>query len=189
MDIAESLAAAWNAQKVGQGDAEAVDFWPVCQLLADENLLETPEDQLAMVKIGPFRFAQTRYEEATQDFLEVLLPATMAGMASGQPLHAAVGGVLTAAGNTFVQLLRRGVTFGRDPVDRLRWLVLLHVKIENRHGVFPARVQVVRRLEPTHPNVEQALDWLVTTSATPLFRHEKLVLIKTRHDGGLEALV
>lgn len=189
MDVAESLAAAWNAQKDGKEGAEAVDLWPVCQLLADEGLLETQEGQLATVKIGPFRFAQTRYEDATQDFVEVLLPATIAGMAGGQPLHAAVGGVLTAAGNTFVQLLRRGVTFGRDPADRLRWLVLLHVKTENCQGVFPSRVQVVQRLEPTHLNVEQALDWLVTTSATSLLGHKKLALIKTRHDGGLEALV
>jgi len=190
MDIAEFLAIAWNnAQKDRREEAEAIDFWPICRLLADEGLLDTKEDQLATVRIGPFRFAQTRYAEATRDFVEVLLPATITGMAGGQPLHAAIGGILAAAGNTFVQLLRRGILFGKDPVDRLRWLVLIHVKTENLKGVFPSHEQVVLRFESTHPDVAEVLNWLTTASATSLLGHQKLSLIKTRYNGGLEALV
>lgn len=189
MDTAEDLAAAWNSQAGEYQTAEAVDFWPICQLLADEGLLETDEEKLATVKVGPFRLAQTKYECATQDFVGVLVPATIAGMANGQTLHAAVTGVLTGACNTFLQLLRRGVVFGGSPADQIRWLVLLYVKRKNSENVFPTNIEVVRSLKPSHPNVEDALEWLTTPSATPLSRGTKLALITNRHDGGLEALV
>lgn len=191
MDVAEFLAGNWNSRAKGDEDeARAVDLWPVCRILADEGLLAASEEQVAAIKVGPFRFAQTRYESATRDFIEVLIPATMAGMADGKPLHAAVAGVLTAAGNTFLQLLRRGVSFGRTPADRSRWLVLLEVKEQNQVGQYPNREQVANRMPSlTRDEVESALDWLMGANATPISGSNRLPLVQTREAGGLEALV
>lgn len=137
MDVAESWAADWNRRGESQELAVAEDFWPLCGLLHEEGLLVGSDERLATVRIGPFRVAHTRYESATRDFVEVLVPATLAGITDGRLIHGVLSGVLVAAGNTFIQLLRRGVSFSRGPEDKMRWIVVLHVKAENERSCFP----------------------------------------------------
>ncbi len=189
MDVAESLAADLNKCSGFQEPALVEDFWPLCGLLQEEGLLVGSDERLATVGIGPFRLAHTRYENATRDFVEVLVPATLAGMADGRLIHGTLSGVLIAAGNTFIQLLRRGVSFSRRPEDKLRWTVLLYIKRENSRSHFPSREQAIQQLSPLCQNVDEVVEWLLGSNAKPFIGDSPVQLLRARNDGGLEALV
>jgi hypothetical protein len=189
MDLAESLAADWNRRSGARELAVAEDFWPLCGLLQEEGLLIGSDERLATVKIGPFRVAHTRYENATRDFVEVLVPTTLAGMADGHLIHGTLSGALVAAGNTFIQLLRRGVSFSRRPEDKLRWTILLHVKTENDRSLFPTREQIVQQFSAPCQNINEIVEWLIGPNARTFMGDNLIALLRPRDDGGLEALV
>lgn len=190
MDLAESLAADWNRYSGSRDPVVAEDFWPLCGLLQEEGLLVGSNERLATVRIGPFRLAHTRYENATRDFIEVLVPATLAGMVDGRLVHGTLSAALIAAGNTFIQLLRRGVSFSRRPEDKLRWTVLFYVKKENASLHFPTREQVGQQFSSSsHQNVNEVIEWLIGPNAKTLLGDSPIPLLQARDDGGLEALV
>lgn len=189
MDIAESFAAEWNRRNEPHEIAVAEDFWPLCGLLREEGLLVGSDERLATARIGPFRVAHTRYENATKDFVDVLVPAIFAGMVDGRLLHGALSGVLAAAGNTFIQLLRRGVSFGRGSEDRRRWIILIYVKTENNKSRFPTGEQLVQQFSAQYQNVDEVVKWLAGPNAKPFMGGNPITLLRTHDDGGLEALV
>lgn len=189
MDIAESFAAEWNRRNEPHELVVAEDFWPLCGLLQEEGLLVGSDERLATARIGPFRVAHTRYEDATRDFVDVLVPAIFAGMADGRLLHGALSGVSAAAGNAFIQLLRRGVSFGRGSEDRLRWIVLIYIKTENGKSRFPTGEQVVQQFSGQYQNVDEVVEWLAGPNAKSIMGDSPIALLRTRGDGGLEALV
>ncbi|MGH9955689.1 MAG: hypothetical protein ACREBC_01005 [Pyrinomonadaceae bacterium] len=183
------MAADWNRRRESQELAVAEDFWPFCGFLQEEGLLVGSDERLTTARIGPFRVAHTRYENITRDFVEVLLPATFAGMVDGRLIHGALSGVLTAAGNTFIQLLRRSVSFGPGSEDRLRWIVLIYVKTENGRSRFPTSEQLVQHFSSQHENIGEVIEWLTGPNARPFVGDSSIYLLRTRDDGGLEALV
>ena len=75
-DVASQLAAAWNRVRAADGQAEPVDIWPCCQILAAAGLLQGQERDLSAIELGPFRIAVTGRGNATRDFVEVLFPAS-----------------------------------------------------------------------------------------------------------------
>ncbi|GAA0981658.1 hypothetical protein GCM10009555_050150 [Acrocarpospora macrocephala] len=125
-DIGAALADQWN--RAHQETASTDEFWPLMRILSDAGLVTGDEQSLTTLQLGPFRIAATPYERATRDFLDVLLPSLVVGAADGVPLHGVIAGTLTAGTRCFVELLRRGVVFGRSPADRVRWAVLIHIK-------------------------------------------------------------
>lgn len=189
MDVAESLAADWNRRSESQELVVAEDFWPLCGLLQEEGLLVGSDERLATVRLGPFRVAHTEYENPTRDFVEVLVPTTLAGMADGRLIHGVLSGALVAAGHTFIQLLRRGVSFGRGSEDKMRWIVLLYVKTENARSHFPVREQIVQQFSAQYQNVDVVVEWLIGPNAKPFMGDSPIALLCARDDGGLEALV
>lgn len=189
MDVAESLAANWNRRSESPELAIAEDFWPLCGLLQEEGLLVGSDERLATIRIGPFRVAHTRYENATMDFIEVLVPTTLAGVADGRLIHGVLSGALVAAGNTFIQLLRRGVSFSRRSEDKMRWIVLLYIKSENTRLHSPTREQIVQHFSLQYQNVGEVVEWLIGPNAKPFTGDSPIALLRARDDGGLEALV
>jgi hypothetical protein len=168
-DLGAALAYQWNRIRGGE-TATAEDFTPILRELAEAGLVEGNEEALTTLQLGPFRIAATPYENATSDFVDVLIPSVIVGLADGTPLHGAVAGALAASTQCFISLLRRGVVFGRSPDDRLRWAILIDIK-ENRL----TKDEAIRR--QSNGRAEAALTWLLEKS-----------LVKERPDRTLESL-
>lgn len=193
-DLATGLAARCNGVGEASEPAAPEDFWPLLRQLSDAGLVVGSEEPLATVQLGPFRLAQTPYREATRDFLDILLPALVVGHAQGIPMRLAVAGVLTAGTHAFLELLRRGVAFGRSPEDRLRWEVLVHIKERGAAGRDPTVDEVVTSMTRDGPGtgrsageVRAAVDWLLGTGETG--GTTRPALLATDGDGGLRSLV
>lgn len=194
-DVASQLAAAWNRARAADGQAAPVDVWPCCQILAAAGLLHGQERDLAAIELGPFRIAVTGRANATRDFIEVLFPAAVAALPTGQPLMGAVTGSLSAACLTFIKLLERTIVFGRSEVDRQRWIVLMHIKNCNAYCMFPTICDVTDLVTRAsqwdiRPNaVESSIAWLVGNGdGERSGRREQLVRLNSA-TGGLESLV
>ncbi|MEZ7129789.1 hypothetical protein ACBR40_31020 [Nonomuraea sp. AD125B] len=168
-DLGSGLADRWNDLRDDPSAAPA-DFAPVLRILADAGLVKGDEEALTTLQVGPFRVAATPYETATKDFVDVLLPSLIVGLGDGMPVHGAVAGTLAGATRCFINALRCGVVFGRSPVDRLRWAVLMHIK-QRRPTV--AETAAAFGEEP----VTEAVAWLEAAS-----------LIRRSPDGTLESL-
>ncbi|MGW6500506.1 hypothetical protein [Nonomuraea angiospora] len=168
-DLGAALADRWNDTRDGQ-PATAADFAPVLRILADAGLVRGDEEPLTTLQVGPFRIAATPYETAANDFVDVLLPSLIVGLADGLPAHAAVAGTLAGATRCFINVLRCGVVFGRSPADRLRWAVLMHIKQRR-----PNMAQLA--LAFPEEQLAETVAWLENAS-----------LIKQSSDGTLESL-
>jgi hypothetical protein len=195
LDVASQLATAWNSARAADGQAGPVDVWPCCQILAAAGLLQGQERDLAAVELGPFRIAVTGRANATRDFIEVLFPAAVAALPTGQPLTGAISGALSAACLTFIKLLERTIVFGRSETDQQRWIVLIHIKNCNASGVFPTVCDVIDLVTRAsqwdiRPNaVESSIVWLTGAGdARPSGRRTQLVRLDSSN-GGLESLV
>jgi hypothetical protein len=162
-------------------------FWPCCRILAGSGLLVAQEEQLAAVALGPFHLAVTPAPEPVRNFIEVLFPAIVSTVPSGETVAGAVSGVLSGACVCFVQLLRRGMTFGREPEDQLRWKILVHIRNQNKNQVRPSPEDVIATfserndINSSTEDIGHALAWLMS-QATPI------PLVK-EEDDGLECLV
>jgi hypothetical protein len=194
-DVASQLAAAWNRFRAVDGEAEPVDVWPCCQILAEAGVLRGQERDLAAIELGPFRIAVTSRANATRDFVEVLFPAAVAALPTGQPLLGAVSGALSAACLTFIKLLERTVVFGRSETDRQRWIVLMHIKNCNASGVSPTMCNVIDLAARSsqwdiRPNaVESSIRWLLGNAGTASSAQRMQLVRLNSTNGGLESLV
>ncbi|MGP3921249.1 hypothetical protein [Nonomuraea sp. 10N515B] len=168
-DLGSVLADGWNDTHDGPS-ATAADFAPVLRILADAGLVRGNEEPLTTLQVGPFRIAATPYETATNDFIDVLLPSLIVGLADGIPVHGAVAGTLAGATRCFINVLRCGVIFGRSPADRLRWAVLMHIKQRR-----PNMAQMT--LAFPEEQIAETIAWLEGAS-----------LIRKNSDGTLESL-
>lgn len=192
-DVADIFAATWNS--VNDGDAVAADFWPCCRVLAQAGLLVAQETNLSAVSIGPFHLALPQENHALVDFVEVLFPSVIAGVAYGHPLPGAVSGVLSGACATFVKLGRQGTVFGRAEPDRVRWAVLMTVSEANGRQARPTSQQVIDALAEDgsavwpSASVQQALDWLTGAETGAIGRRPHAPLIVREADGGLVARI
>jgi hypothetical protein len=110
-------------------------------------------------------------------------------MADGRLIHGTLAGALLAVGSTFIQLLRRGVSFTGGSEDKMRWLVLLYVKSENARSHFPTCEQIVEQFSTQYQNLDEAIEWLIGSNAKPFIGDSPIALLRARDDGGLEALV
>ena len=188
-DIAEGLAAAWQA--AGGGAVSAEVFVPFCELLCDAGLALGDESLLGARRLGPFRIANTPYRGAVEDFLKTLIPATMVGAAAGTPIGGALTGMLTGACRCFIELLRRGVVLRDTPDDRMRWEVLMYVRGQNARGVYPSLEDITVTLggdsETDRAAVVDALAWLCSAHPLPE-KGASSPLVVARLGGGLECL-
>jgi hypothetical protein len=194
-DVALQLATAWNRDRSRDGRAEPVDIWPCCQILASAGLLQGQDRDLAAIELGPFRVAVTNQASATRDFIEVLFPAAVAALPTGQLLPGAVSGALSAACLTFIKLLERTIVFGRSEIDRQRWIVLMHIKNCNASGVFPTVCEVIdlatraSHWDVRANDVESSLSWLTGEGGAERARPRTPLVRRNRTGGGLESLV
>jgi len=195
LDVASQLAAAWNRVRAADGQAEPVDIWPCCQILAAAGLLQGQERDLSAIELGPFRIAVTGRANATRDFVEVLFPAAVAALPTGQPLMGAVSGALSAACLTFIKLLERTVVFGRSDADRQRWVVLMHIKNCNSHGELPTICEVIDLVTRAsqwdiRPNaVESSIAWLLGNGGRDTSEPRAQLVRLNSVNGSLESLV
>lgn len=195
-DVAYEMATAWNRICKNTELADELDVWPCCQILAAAGVVIGQEEALAAIEIGPFRIAVAPSEHATRDFIEVLFPAAVASLPTGQPLMGAVSGALSAACLTFLKLLERSITFGRSNVDVQRWTVLMHIKNCNTNGICPTTCDAIDAVAyltewDIRPNAaEAAIEWLLGPSDEAGRRSASIALVRRNMPaGGLEALV
>jgi hypothetical protein len=194
-DVASQLATVWNRARAADGQAQAVDVWPCCQILAAAGLLQGQERDLAAIEIGPFRIAVTGRANATRDFIEVLFPAAVSALPAGQPLMGALSGALSAACLTFIKLLERSIVFGRSEADRQRWIVLIHIKNCNAHGVFPTICDVIdlvtraSKWDIRPSAVESSIAWLMGNGDKGMSGRRAQLVRLSSANGGLESLV
>jgi hypothetical protein len=195
IDVAHQMATAWNRTHGEREFADAVDYWPCCQILAAGGVIVGQEQNLAAVELGPFRIALTRRQHATRDFIEVLFPATVAAIPAGQPLLGAVSGALSAACLTFLKLLERSVVFSRSEVDVQRWIVLMYVKNRNAEGIYPTICEVVNAVarltdwDIRADAVESSVEWLISNQSDDDEASSGVPLLRLNaSDGGLESL-
>ncbi|MFF0493450.1 hypothetical protein ACFYTQ_30900 [Nocardia sp. NPDC004068] len=183
-DVARYLAEEW--QEVTGSGVAAEDFWLCCQTLTERGLLIGQQRDLAAVAIGPFRIAISKYSAPVRDFVEALVPSMAASLPAGTAAATAVSGISAAAATCLVELLDRGVVFGRSAEDRLRWSILMYVKASGDAGRPPSRSDVLvhfRRLRVEHDGseeVEAALLWLLGEHAKSLLGSPQQALLSER---------
>lgn len=186
--VTETIAGTWAAQR--QAPAAPEDFEPLCDLLVEAGLLDPDEEALGAYSLGPYRLAQTPYREAVGDFLQVFIAVTLTAVASGAPVSTAVPGYLSGAVRTFVELLRRGVVFGRGEPDESRWSTLMFIRWRNENGEMPSPEEVVEILSKRGwavEAVENAIDWLQSPQA--ISRVDRVALVRLTDTRTLETRV
>jgi hypothetical protein len=194
-DVALQMAASWNQIQGNSDLAQAIDVWPCCQILAQAGVIVGQERDLAAMELGPFRIAVTSSASATRDFIEVLFPAVVASLPTGQPLMGAVSGMLSAACLTFVKLLERTIVFGRSTVDLERWTVLMYIKSCNETGVSPTICEVMHSVarrtqwEIRPKAVEMSIAWLTENGDNRGQKSRSQLVQLDMATGGLESLV
>lgn len=155
-------------------------------MLAAEGLVTGNDEALTTLQIGPFRVASIEYNAIVTDFVDGLVPAAAAGIATGTAVNSFIAGGLASATKVFLTVLKFGVAFGNDISSQQRWRVLIEIKRSNQEGLLPTTADIVDRLalaaaEPIdETTVIEATDWL--QAAEPIHGQVPVALIVADDD-------
>lgn len=185
-EVDEYLSKMWNETNTSTQIIEE-NFWDMCRILEKDGFVVSDDAAVSTISIGPFKIASTldiKRKDLLIYFLETIVPAIFSKV-SGLPFDQVYSLYLLPASNLLINLADNCYWIK----DLLQWEILMYIKEENQHGVYPTVNDIKKSKEFTGFEERQMEDAVKKLKNFENVLGDKHKLIITDFEGRIECLV
>lgn len=185
-DVDGYLTKIWNEMNMSVQVVEE-NFWDICRILEKEGFLVSDDAAISTISVGPFKIASTvdiKKKDLLIYFLETIVPIIFSKINS-LSFDQVYSLCLLPAFNILINLANNCYWIK----DILQWEILMYIKRENLHGIYPT-VNDIKRLDEFAGFGEREIDDAVRqlkNIENVLGDSHKLIIMD--YEGRIECLV